>query len=85
MMIVRNERREPPTAWDQAAITELIDHANELASNGNPAGFIVGNGLMRVNRSFPFKTAEFDACRTWIEANADLVRTAWQFEVRSDA
>jgi hypothetical protein len=83
-MIVKNPSREPPTEWNKADIRELLDHANELASNGNPAGYFVANGLLRANRSFPFSDEEYAVCRTWIEANADLVRTAWQYEVRSD-
>lgn len=82
--MIATRDREPPTEWTNADISELIDHANELASNGNPAGFFVADALLRVNRSFPFEPSEFDACRAWIEANPDLVRTAWRFEVRPD-
>ena len=80
-MIVKTDR-ELPSEWTDANVRELLDHANELASNGNPAGFFVASALLRVNRSFPFEPAEFEACRAWIEANLDLVRTAWQYEVR---
>lgn len=83
-MIVSRPERELPTEWTNATIRDLIDHANDLASNGNPAGFFVANGLLRINRSFPFAPAEYAACRTWIEANLDLVRAAWQYEVRTD-
>lgn len=80
--MIGKRERDLPTEWTDSAIRELLDHANELASNGNPAGFFVGNGLLRVNRSFPFTPDEFAACRAWIEENSDLVQTAWNYEVR---
>lgn len=83
-MIIRRPDHEPPSEWTPADIRELIDHADDLATNGNPAGFFVANGLLRVNRGFPCDPAEYDACREWIMASADLVRTAWQYGVVHD-
>jgi hypothetical protein len=79
--VIINLDREPPSEGGNADIAELIDHANELAAHGNPAGFFVGDGLSIVQPSWPITDEEYAACRTWIEANADIVRTAWRFGV----
>ena len=75
-MIVKNPKREPPSEWSDGAIEELIEHTSDLAANGNPAGFFVGQGLRQAMSANP--TEDYAAYRAWIEANADLVRTAWQ-------
>jgi hypothetical protein len=75
---------EPPSEWTNMDIAELIDHANELSANGNPAGFFVSRGLRKVQPTFPVWDEEYVACRAWIEENRELVRTAWQYVVRSD-
>jgi hypothetical protein len=83
-MIVTRDA-EPPTEWTHTAISELIEHAHDLSANGNPAGFSVLCGMDEEARSpFPLTEQEYADCRAWIEANADLVRTAWRFEVRPD-
>lgn len=77
-MIV-NRDCDPPTEWSDDAIEELIDHASDLAMNGNPAGFFVSQGLQRAMKNTP--TEGYAAYRIWIKANADLVRTAWRYGV----
>lgn len=83
-MIVRNGNRTLPTDWTHGEIAELIDHVNDLRAHGNPSGFFVSSELAHIQPSWPIEDTEYEACRVWIEDNLDMVRTAWQFEVRPD-
>ena len=82
--MIINRDCELPAEWTNTAINELIDHAHDLASNGNPAGFFVASDLSDVAWPIPRTDEDYAACRAWIEANLDLVRTAWRYDVRYD-